>query len=202
MATCSSPSCRPAARPLALLLALLVLTGAALPRAACAQAMGSDARAKARLVVTFSRFVQWPAHAFAHEDSPLLLCVAQDSPVLADAFRRQLATPPAGRPLQLVWWPTPAPPGPAPDGNGCHLLYIDDSAPRRLADLLPPPEAPVLTMAQQDGFASRGGMVEVVVVNDALRFDVNLTALQKAELGVRAGVLKLAREVLREEFRR
>lgn len=183
------------------LLALALLAGLALPPAARAQSVGSDARAKARLVITFSRFVQWPAHAFAHEDSPLLLCVAHDSPVLVDAFRRQLATPPAGRPLQLVWWPTPGGQASAPGGS-CHLLYIDDSAPRRLAELLPPPDAPVLTMAQHDGFASRGGMVELVVVNDALRFDVNLSALQKAELGVRAGALKLAREVLREEPRR
>lgn len=183
-----------------LLAAALLLAGLLLPQAARAQTMGSDAWAKARLVITFSRFVQWPARAFAHEDSPLHVCVVQDSPVLAEAFRRQLATPPAGRPLQLVWWPAPG--SQAAAGASCHLLYIDDSAPRRLAELLPPPDAPVLTMAQQDGFASRGGMVELVVVNDALRFDVNLSALHRAELGVRAGALKLAREVLREDPRR
>lgn len=177
----------------------LLLVLALLPGSVAAQALGSDAHAKARLVVTFARFVQWPADRFASDDAPLQLCVAHDSATLAEAFRLQLTTPSPGRPMQLQL--TPALPGHAglgaPAGD-CHLLYIDGSAPRRMAELLPPPHEPVLTMAQLDGFASRGGMVELVVVNDSLRFDVNLSALQQARLGVRAGVLKLARQVLRD----
>ncbi|MBC9000330.1 YfiR family protein, partial [Pseudomonas sp. N40(2020)] len=130
--------------------ALALLLG--LQGAVRAQSVGSDAQAKARLVATFARFVQWPAAAFAGDDAPLLLCVAQDSPALADAFRRQLAAPPAGRPMQLVLTSTGA-----PARGGCHLLYIDDSAPRRLAVPLPPADEPVLTMALIDGFAGRGG---------------------------------------------
>lgn len=172
--------------------ALLCAALAAGPAVARAQAAGSDAVAKARLVTTFARFVQWPAGTFAADDTPLLLCVAQDSPAVADAFRHQAAGPGTGRPLQLVLL------SPRPTADRCHLLYIDDSAPRRNAPVLPAAEEPVLTMAQIDGFASRGGMVEVVVVNDALRFDVNLAALQRAGIGVRAGALKLAREVLRK----
>lgn len=174
-----------------------------LPAAASAQSIGSDAQAKARVVVTFARFVQWPADTFASEDLPLQLCVLHDSATLADAFRRQLAAPVPGRPMQLQLMPaaTGHTALAAPAAH-CHLMYFDDSAPRRLTELLPPPDEPVLTMAQVDGFASRGGMVELVVVNDALRFDVNLAALQRANLNVRAGVLKLAREVLRDGGRR
>ncbi|MCR5864211.1 YfiR family protein [Aquincola sp. J276] len=172
--------------------ALLCAALAASPAALRAQAAGSDAVAKARLVTTFARFVQWPAGTFAADDTPLQLCVAQDSPAVADAFRRQAAGAAAGRPLQLVLL------APRPGAERCHLLYIDDSAPRRAAPALPQAEEPVLTMAQIDGFASGGGMVEVVVVNDALRFDVNLAALQRAGIAVRAGALKLAREVLRK----
>ena len=182
-------------------LALFAL--ALLPVASAAQSLGSDAQAKARLVVTFARFVQWPADTFAGDETPLQLCVVHDSATLADAFRRQLATPAPGRPMQLQLMPaSTGHTGLGRTAGACHLLYIDDSAPRRLAELLPPPDEPVLTMAPLDGFASRGGMVELVVVNDALRFDVNLAALQRANLSVRAGVLKLAREVLREGGRR
>lgn len=180
-----------AAHPLFRALLCTALAGA--PATVPAQAAGSDALAKARLVTTFARFVQWPAGTFSADDTPLLLCVAQDSPAVADAFRRQAAgTAAAGRPLQLVLL------APRPAADRCHLLYIDDSAPRRHAPALPAAEEPVLTMAQIDGFASRGGMVELVVVNDALRFDVNLAALQRSGIGVRAGALKLAREVLRK----
>ena len=47
----------------------------------------------------------------------------------------------------------------------------------------------------REWIASHGGMVELVNVNDALRFDVNLKALRGAHLGLSSQVLKLARQV-------
>ena len=55
--------------------------------------------------------------------------------------------------------------------------------------------APALLVGALDGFAQQGGMVELVNVNDALRFDVNLAALRNAHLGLSSQVLKLARQL-------
>ncbi len=78
----------------------------------------------------------------------------------------------------------------------CDLLFVDSSASRAAAEpLLAPGERPMLTLGATDGFLSQGGMVELVNVNDALRFDVNLRALRGAHLGLSGQVLKLARQV-------
>jgi hypothetical protein len=53
----------------------------------------------------------------------------------------------------------------------------------------------VLTLGAVDGFLSQGGMVELVNVNDALRFDVSLKAVRSAQLALSSQVLKLARQV-------
>lgn len=170
-------------RRLARALALGVVT-----LAAQAQAPASEAEAKARFAVTLARFVQWPAGAFATESAPLRLCVLQDSPAVAAAFTGQRGVLVAGRPLsvQLV-----APGAPA----ACELLFVDGSAARDYASNPPGGELPMLTIGALDGFLSRGGMVELVNVNDALRFDVNLKALRSAHLGLSGQVLKLARQV-------
>lgn len=169
-------------------LLLAVLLGAA-GVAARAQAIGSEAEAKARFTITLARFVQWPAHAFASEGAPLRLCVLHNSPAVAAAFVGQQGAVIAGHPLSVQ---SGAPAG----GAGCELLFIDGSAARVFADGLPPPgNAPLLTIGALDGFLSRGGMVELVNVNDALRFDVNLKALRAAQLGLPGQVLKLARQV-------
>ena len=154
--------------------------------AAQAQAPASEAEAKAKFAVTLARFVQWPAGAFASESAPLRLCVLQDSPAVAAAFAGQRGVPVAGRPLAVILLGPGAP-------TACDLLFVDGSAARSYA--VAAGEAPMLTIGALDGFLSRGGMVELVNVNDALRFDVNLKALRTAHLGLSGQVLKLARQV-------
>lgn len=165
---------------------LLALAAAVLP--AHAQAPASEAEAKAKFAVTLARFVQWPAGAFASEAAPLRLCVLQDSPAVAAAFAAQRGVLVGGRALSVILL---APGAPA----ACELLFVDGSAARSFAGPAPAGEAPMLTIGALDGFLSRGGMVELVNVNDALRFDVNLKALRGAHLGLSGQVLKLARQV-------
>lgn len=173
------------------LLRTLALALGAATFVAQAQAPASEAEAKAKFAVTLARFVQWPAGAFASESAPLRLCVLQDSPAVAAAFASQRGVQVAGRVLSVSL----AAPGVPGSASACELLFVDGSAARSYAAAGAGGEAPMLTIGALDGFLSRGGMVELVNVNDALRFDVNLKALRGAHLGLSGQVLKLARQV-------
>ena len=173
------------------LLRTLALAFGAATFAVQAQAPASEAEAKAKFAVTLARFVQWPAGTLATEGAPLRLCVLQDSPAVAAAFAGQRGVLVGGHPLGISL----AGPGTPLPATGCDLLFVDGSAARPYAGSAPAGDAPVLTIGALDGFLSRGGMVELVNVNDALRFDVNLKALRGAHLGLSSQVLKLARQV-------
>lgn len=148
----------------------------------------NEARVKARLTLTLARFTQWPAAAFATSTDPLLLCVAHRSEALVTAFEELGAQTVAGRPVKIVT-STPAP-------GACHALFVHESAEGGSAAALTAlATQPVLTIGDGDGFAARGGMVELVNVNDATRLDVNLKALRAARLELSSQVLKLARQV-------
>lgn len=164
------------------LAAWLVLAGSAMP--VSAQGAAGDAAAKAKFVVTFARFVRWPSTAFAGSDSRLRLCVEHASPAVGEAFAAHEGMAVSGRVLTIS-----APPA---DLSGCHLLFVDASALRRT---LPATAETLLTLGAVDGFVARGGMVEIVNVDDSLRFDVNLRALRAAQLGLSSQVLRLARQV-------
>lgn len=182
----------PASRRRAVRALLAALLGLAAASPAAAQTVGDDAMAKARLVTTLVRFIQWPAEAFAGEAAPLQLCVVHESAVVAAAIREELKLPVFGRAWAASYGPRP------PRDAACHVFFVDDSAGSAAAgETLRRAAAGQLTVALADGFASRGGMVEIVVVDEMLRFDVNLGALQRAGLGMRAGALKLARTVIR-----
>lgn len=167
----------------------LLLAAALLPAApAWAQTL-NEARVKAKLALSLARFTQWPPTAFASPSEPLQLCVLQRSDSLRTAFGELTGQTVAGRPVRVLLELPPA-------IAGCHLLFVHDAAERDGG--LPPAAlagAPVLTIGDGDGFAARGGMVELVNVNDAIRLDVNLKALRAAQLELSSRVLQLARQV-------
>ena len=153
-----------------------------------AQSSSGDAAAKAKFTITLARFVQWPAGAAAADTAPLRLCVVHNSAAVGAAFAQHEGVPVAGRPVSVL-------PNPGPRA-GCDLLFVDASAARGSAAALGQAAgAPMHTLGPVDGFLSQGGMVELVNVNDALRFDVSLKALRSAQLGLSSQVLKLARQV-------
>ena len=146
----------------------------------------SEARVKVRLALVLARFTQWPAAALGAPGEPFQMCVLGRSVTLTDAFTEIEGQTVAGRPVRLNL---------QPDRNltGCHLLYLEGAAGRASAAAFTPALlAPVLTIADEEGFAARGGMVELVNVNDTLRLDINLRALRSAQLVLSSQVLKLA----------
>lgn len=150
-----------------------------------ARAQGGDAAAKARFAVTLARFVQWPAGA---EQAPLRLCVLQNSATLVQAFQAHDGAPVGARRVAIVLQP--------PGMSACDLLFVDDSGARAAAPLLAEGAGrPVLTIGAVDGFLAKGGMVELVNVDDALRFDVDLHTLRRSGLTMSSQALKLARRV-------
>lgn len=149
----------------------------------------NDARVKARLALTLSRFTQWPPSAFATATAPLAICVLHRNEPLFEAFGELNGQSAGGRVVRVSSNPDKI-------AGGCHVLFIHESADRvSNAVLLAAAAQPVLTIGDSEGFAARGGMVELVNVNDTLRLDVNLKALRAAQLALSSQVLKLARQV-------
>jgi hypothetical protein len=165
---------------------LLAAAGALAP--VRAQAPGNEAEAKVRFTLTLARFVQWPGGA-APERATLRLCLVHHSPALAAAFAGRQGSAVTGRTLELLG-------AEAVKSGACDLLFVDASAGGGVAEALAAvANQPVLTLGTADGFVARGGMVELVNVDDALRFDVNLKAVRTARLGLSSQALKLARRV-------
>lgn len=150
----------------------------------------ADARVKARLALTLARFTQWPAAAFAAPNDPVVMCLMHRDATLAEAFAELTGQTVAGRPVRVV--------GAAEKAvAGCHVLFVHGSVDRAAAGAIAAAAAstPLLTISDSEGFAARGGMVELVNDNDSIRLDVNLKALRASQLGLSSQVLKLARQV-------
>jgi hypothetical protein len=66
----------------------------------------------------------------------------------------------------------------APVLRQCDMLFVAASEKRRFAEILEATKgAPVLTVSDEDGFMDAGGMMELIVVGDRVRWEINKVAI-------------------------
>jgi hypothetical protein len=160
------------------LLTVLLCAGTALTSA---QDAGLEYRVKAAYLFNFTRFVDWPAEAA--DDAPLTICVATPNPfgaVLADTIRDERVN---GRPLQVRVVRQPA---------GCHVLFIPRGV-SHVPFLRTTRDRPVLTVGEAPDFLQHGGIVNFVLEDGKVRFDIDRSAAERANLTISSRLLRLAR---------
>lgn len=75
----------------------------------------------------------------------------------------------------------------------CDVVFLSASERGRVAsDLAILNKAPVLTVSDVPDFAARGGMIGFVLQDNRVRFEVNLSAAQKAGIALSSQLLKVA----------
>jgi hypothetical protein len=146
-----------------------------------AQGATDDAAIKARVALAVVRFAEMPAE---REQGPLRLCVAargKPPDALLDLAREKIGT--QGVEVRV-----------GPPFTACDVIYMHSSFVdwRRLLNAQ---RTPALTVGDVPGFLAAGGMIELLIDNDSVRFDVNLAALREQRIRLPAQVLKLARQV-------
>jgi hypothetical protein len=145
---------------------------------------------KAAYLYNFTRYVEWPAEADRGSE-PFRICVLAD-PAIRNAIQRTVQGETVhGRPLVMVAPETPR------DAQQCQILYVGRSDQQRAGTLLAAVrDLPVLTVGDSSRFTEQGGMIEFLLQDNRVRFDVNLPRAQQSKLRVSSNLLRVARKVL------
>jgi hypothetical protein len=143
---------------------------------------------KAAFLFNFAKFVEWPADP--SQPDPLFVCVLED-PAVEDSLAQLVnGAPTAGGRVAIMKG--------ARDRSlrGCHVLYIGDTNPARVAVTLDElRHAPILTVGDGDEFARGGGMIGLFIEDGRMRFAINADAAQRAGLRLSSRLLSLAKIV-------
>lgn len=172
-----------------LLFALTVVCSA---RAASAQdPLENEVRAV--YLYNFARYITWPDAAFPAPTTPVRICVQGADP-FGDALDRAVSGETVnGRPLQPVRL------APGDSLRSCHILYMGSvDGPRASAALAAASGRPVLVVGEHERLLDRGGMIRFRRVDNRVRFDINLRAVERSGLRISARLLGVAAEVRRE----
>jgi YfiR/HmsC-like len=170
-----------------LLLATVVL--AAPGRVAGAQPAVSESDVKAAFLYNFTKFVEWPSASFPDARSPLKICVLGEDP-FGKTLRALADGEVVGRPLSLLRLDNLSNPA------ACHVLFISRSEKKRLPQILAVLDnAPVLTVGDTPEFFEQGGIINFILEESKVRFEINQEAAERVGIKISSKLLALARHV-------
>jgi hypothetical protein len=148
----------------------------------------SEPQVKAAFVYNFTKFVQWPNHILPPGEPQLSLCVLGNDH-LADTLDSLKGKTTSGRQLSVRRIAGPE------DAGRCHIVYIGRSERDQARNILKGMKSGILTIGDMPQFASSGGIINFVIVESRVSFEVNVDAAEKAGLRISSQLLKLAQIV-------
>jgi YfiR/HmsC-like len=142
---------------------------------------------KAVYLYNFGKFVEWPAKVTAGNNEPFTICVLGKDPFGASLDSTIAGEAIDGRSILAKRISKPQ------EALNCRVLFISSSEEVQLKEILATLETTsVLTVSDMSQFTRRGGMIQFVDDANRVRFEVNLTVVERAGLTLSSQLLKVA----------
>lgn len=175
------------AASVAVLSGVLGLAGTIRARQASPSAAPERAAEKAMLLFEMTRFVEWPASAFAGTTEPFVIGVLGEDPLRKDLDAAVAGRQWHGRAIRVRRFRN------LDEVDPCQLLFVARNKARLLPSVLEFLDGTAtLTVGDREGFAEQGGMVALLERSDHIAFEVNLRAVERSGLRVSSEMLRIA----------
>jgi YfiR/HmsC-like len=147
----------------------------------------SEYQIKAAFVYNFAKFVEWPTQALAAPTSPMVIGMLGENVFHGDLEKTIRGKAINDHPLQFKKFDSVA------EATNCQVLFIGPSEKKHLPKILESLRGTsVLTVSETDEFIENGGMINLVIVDNRVRFQINNEAAKKAGLTISSKLLSLA----------
>jgi hypothetical protein len=145
---------------------------------------------KAAFLFNFAKFVEWPPSSFPDGSTPLRICVLGRDPFGEELRNIIMQKKVSGRTLEVDQVVDPK------EARNCQILFIASSEKTPVNQILQALRgANVLTVGDTKGFVQQGGMINFVLENDRVQFEVNPKAAEQAGLKISSKLLSVAKLV-------
>jgi hypothetical protein len=148
---------------------------------------------KAGFIYNFAKLVEWPTASFAQPDSPIVIGILGEDPFGATLDRIVADKKINGRgfAVKRVKWSRDF-----KDLRDCNILFVSSSEKEHIESVIDAMKGlPILTIGDAPGFAKRGGIINFMLEDNKVRFEVNVEAAKHADLTISSRLLTLARIV-------
>jgi hypothetical protein len=174
--------------------ALLCLLALALVQGVQAQGRGGlEREVKAAFLYRFIDYVRWPESAFQKPDSPIVIGVVADPAMVPDLQSVIAGRSVRGHPIIVRS---------VREGelSGLHVLFIGEQANNRLQRIIRAVDGPVLVVTEADEGLSHGSIINFVIADRRVRFEVALGPAAARSLTIGSGLLSVAINVRKDSL--
>jgi hypothetical protein len=142
---------------------------------------------KAAFLFNFAKFVEWPPGTFPSANSPITIGVVGNNVFghyLEDTIRGKTVQ---NRPFEFKELKS------ANDAAHCQILFVSPSLKDDLSGIIKDlHNASILTVSETDQFLKAGGMINFIIQDNKIHFEINDEAAKAAGLKISSKLLSLA----------
>jgi hypothetical protein len=150
----------------------------------------SEYQVKAAFLFNFAKFVEWPPDSFTDAAAPFEICVLGQDPFGEELRILTNQKTINGRKLEVKHVDD------LQYARNCHILFIASSEKTSMKTILEGLRgASVLTVGDRKDFVGQGGMINFVLENDRVKFEVSPVAAERAGLKISSRLLSVAKLV-------
>lgn len=143
---------------------------------------------KAAFLFNFTRFIRWPATAYAAPDAPFVIGIAGNDPFgtyLDDLVSGEQLD---GHRITVRRYAD------GQEVSGCQLLFINMNEPVKEKALLAQiARQNILTVSDADDFIKAGGMLHFYEEENKVKMEIKLAAVKAAQLDISSKLLQVAK---------
>lgn len=148
----------------------------------------SEYRVKAAYLYNFAKLAEWPPDTFSTSTSPIVFCIFGGDNDFLPVLRTTLGNKSIGAHSMAV----KAVSSPS-EMDSCTLLFFRASQSGRVAGVIRGmARSSILLVGEDSGFLNNGGMINLVLKDGKVRFEVNSLALDRANIRFDASFLSMA----------
>lgn len=152
--------------------------------------------AKLAFLYNFAKFIEWPPESYRYPGTPFVICIAGHDPFSSDTENELRTRTILGHPIEIRPLLT------TNALSGCSMVFIPftekDQADNILRGLK---GSSTLTVGETEGFAARGGIINLMVEGNRLHFEINQLAAERAGLKISSKLFSLAKIVTDDQRR-
>lgn len=169
--------------------------------------LSREYKIKAAFLYNFIKFVDWPEEKDVDPNEPIVIGIIGKDP-FGDAFKPITKRQIKGRKglisrfegIEKLKESNEADKPEIESLRKCHLLFICSSEKENLTEIINLVDKhSVLTVGETTNMLKAGGMINFMVEENKVHFEVNLTAAKQGNLKIRSQLLRLAKKVIEEQ---
>jgi uncharacterized protein DUF4154 len=154
------------------------------------EARALEERVKAAYLYRFAEYVEWPEGAFARRDTPVTIGVLGSESLADELAQAVVGRTINNRPVTVKRLK------PGEPLAGVHVLFIGKAESARLNQLAQGAQPrSILTVTESDGALALGSVINFVVAERRVRFEISLESAEKSKLKLSSRLLTVAQQV-------